>query len=151
MNSKMEVLPPYRIAYIRRVGPYGVANQQTMQDLKRWAGENNFLDDNSILLGIAWDNPAEVKPENCRYDTCLVIPENYRVNGNSVNVGDLSGGEYAVFQITHTAQAVQEAWHEIYSELQNQEIPIDETKPILERYRVELVRRHYCEICVPIK
>ncbi|WP_233903732.1 hypothetical protein [Paenibacillus polymyxa] len=49
------------------------------------------------------------------------------------------------------AEAVQKAWGEIFLELENKMFSLDETRPILERYTVELINSHYCEICVPIQ
>lgn len=150
MNIKIEKIPAYRIAYIRQVGPYGTGNVQTMEKLKNWAKSNNLFNDTSIILGIAQDNPETTKPENCRYDTCIVVSNDYYVNGEYVNQGNIIGGNYAVFKISHTAEAVQKAWIEIFPELIKQGYQFDETRPILERYIVEMVNNHYCEICVPI-
>ncbi len=150
MNITFEEIPSYRIAYIRQVGPYGTGNVQTMEKLKTWADSNNLLNDNSIILGIAHDNPDTTKPEDCRYDTCIVVSDDYCVNEGDINQGNIIGGNYAVFKINHTAEAVQKAWIEIFPELLRQGYQFDETRPILERYRVEMVNNHYCEICVPI-
>ena len=146
MDFKIEKIPSYRIAYIRQIGPYGTGNIQTMEKLKNWAKSNNLL----IILGIAHDNPKTTKPENCRYDTCMVVSNDYCVNEGYVNQGNIIGGNYAVFIISHTAEAVQKAWTEIFPELLKQGYQFDETRPILERYIVEMVNEHYCEICVPI-
>ncbi|MNI84330.1 DNA gyrase inhibitor [compost metagenome] len=105
----------------------------------------------SVILGIAQDNPAWVKPENCRYDACMVVPEDCCVHSDEVSMGNISGGSYAVFKIPHTAEAVQKAWADIFMELKNRGLRLDETKPILERYTVELINKHYCEICVPVQ
>lgn len=32
MNLKVEILPKYRIAYVRQVGPYGPGNIQAMEN-----------------------------------------------------------------------------------------------------------------------
>ena len=109
-----------------------------------------MLNDNSIILGIAHDNPDTTKPEDCRYDTCIVVSDDYCVNEGDINQGNIIRGNYAVFKINHTAEAVQKAWIEIFPELLRQGYKFDETRPILERYRVEMVNNHYCEICVPI-
>ena len=153
MNMKIETIPPYRVAYIRHIGPYGTSNVQTMEDLKSWAKSSDLLHDKSIILGIAHDNPETTKPENCRYDTCIVISDDYTVNNGYVSVsqGNITGGSYAVFKISHTSEAVQKAWLTIFPELLSQGYQFDETRPVLERYIVEMVSNHYCEICVPIK
>jgi len=166
MEMKIETIPPYKIAYIRHIGPYGTGNVQTMQKLKKWAKTNKLLNNNSIILGIAHDNPETTKPENCRYDTCLVISDNdcagndcacneaagIKAAGNEdVSVGNIVGGRYSVFKISHTEEGVQQAWLEIFPELEKQGYQFDETRAVLERYTVEMVDNNYCEICVPIK
>ncbi|KGK91078.1 DNA gyrase inhibitor [Desulfosporosinus sp. HMP52] len=150
MNMKTETIPPYKIAYIRHIGPYGTG-VQTMEKLKNWAKSNDLLDDKSIILGIAHDNPETTKPENCRYDTCIVVSDDYCVNTQHVSQANIIGGSYAVFMISHTAEAVQKAWLLIFPELLKQDYQFDETRPVLERYAVKMVNNHYCEICVPIK
>ena len=60
MNIEIEYIPYCRIAYVRQIGPYGENNVQTMEQLKIWAQSNNLLDEQSIILGIAHDNPELV-------------------------------------------------------------------------------------------
>ena len=151
MKMSIEKIPPYRIAFIRRVGAYGVENIATMENLKSWAKSNGLLDKHSVLLSIAHDNPQFTKPENCRYDTCVVLSDDFEVNSNeNISEGNISGGEYAVFQIEHTAEGLQKVWTTIFAELQSQNLRLDDKRPIIERYLAELVENHLCELCVPI-
>ncbi|MNO32144.1 DNA gyrase inhibitor [compost metagenome] len=150
MNVNIEEIPSCKIVYMRQIGPYGIANSQLMDKFKCWVQSNSVTNSLSVILGIAHDNPAWVKPENCRYDACLVVPEDYCVHSDEVSVRNISGGSYAVFKIPHTAEAVQKAWDDIFMEVKRRGFSLDETRPILERYTVELINRHYCEICVPV-
>lgn len=149
MDIIIEKIPTYRIAYIRQIGPYGINNVQTMEKLKKWAKSHDLFNDESIILGIAHDNPETTKPENCRYDTCIVV-SNDSVSDGYVKEGYIVGGKYAVFKINHTAEAVQKAWIDIFPELLRQGYQFDETRPIIERYIVKMVNNHHCEICVPV-
>ncbi|MHA6529166.1 AraC family transcriptional regulator [Paenibacillus sp. BAC0078] len=149
MNMKLETLPNYRIAYVRQVGPYGPANAQAMEKLKKWARENNLLTESAILFGIPQDNPATTPPENCRYDVCIVISKDYKVDA-SVGKGEFAGGNYVSFTITHTAEAIQQAWTEIFPAIQSSGYQMDTGKPIVERYYVKMINNHLCEICVPV-
>ncbi|TYR81464.1 DNA gyrase inhibitor [Priestia megaterium] len=149
MNIKIENVPKYRIAYVRQVGPYGPDNIQAMKKLKSWAKENNLLAETAIILGISQDNPETTSPENCRYDACIVISNDYQIDA-SVSESELSGGKYAICKVKHTAEDIQHAWTEIFSELLNNGYQID-SKPIFEKYIGEMVYSDYCEICVPIK
>lgn len=150
MDIKIEKLPAYRIAYIRQLGPYGINNVQIMEKLKKWAESCNLLNDESIILGIAQDNPETTKPEYCRFDACIVVSNDYSMTGSYVKEGYIAGGKYAVLEINHTAEAVQKAWFDIFPELLSQGYKFDEARPIIERYIVQLVNNHHCEICVPI-
>lgn len=150
MKITIEQIPSHRIAYIRKVGPYGSGNVQTMERLKSWARSKGLLDDKAIILGIARDNPGTTQPEDCRYDTCIIIADDNCCEGDDIREGSVDGGKYAVFLIDHTAEAVQKAWNEIFPELFGQGFELDESRPIMERYQAKIVSRHYCEICVPV-
>jgi DNA gyrase inhibitor len=149
MNPTIETLPKSRIAYVRQTGPYGPANIHAMEKLKQWAAEKNLLNESAVILGIPQDNPATTKPENCRYDACIVIENETQID-DTINEGELPGGTYAIFQVQHTAEDIQQAWDGIGQAIQNSGYIID-NKLILERYRGDMAATNYCEICVPIK
>ncbi|GAA0075877.1 GyrI-like domain-containing protein [Clostridium sp. CTA-5] len=150
MDINIEIIPSYKIAYIRRTGPYGSDNIQIMEQLKSWAKEKNLFNENSIILGIAQDNPEFTEPKNCRYDTCLVVSDEFKIDNKCINFGKTIGGKYCVFKISHTTDAMQKAWLEIFSELAKRNYEFDDRRPILERYAMQMINKHYCEICVPI-
>jgi DNA gyrase inhibitor len=151
MNIKIENTPAYRIAYIRHIGSYGADNVKTMEELKSWAKTNFLFNEESVIMGIAQDNPETTKPEDCRYDTCIVVSSDYSIpDDGHVREGSIIGGRYAVFKVSHTAEAVQKAWSDIFPELLKQGLKFDDTRPIIERYAVKMVNNHLCEICVPI-
>lgn len=149
MKPTIEMLPKSRIAYVRQTGPYGPANIGAMEKLKQWAAEKNLLNESTIILGIPQDNPATTPPENCRYDACIVIANEFQIDA-SVKEGELPGGTYAIFKVKHTAEAIQQAWDGIGQAIQNSGHSIG-NKPTIERYTGEMITSHYCEICVPIK
>lgn len=151
MIFKMETMPSSRIAYIRQVGPYGMNNVKIMEQLKRWASKNNLLNETAVILGIAHDNPELTPPELCRYDTCFILSQNQAFDSDEVQFGNLAGGNYIVFEVQHTAEAMQTAWVTIFREIEMLNLQLDFLRPILERYAVTMVQKHLCEICVPIK
>lgn len=67
-----------------------------------------------------------------------------------INFAKTMGGKYCVFKISHTVDAMQKAWIEIFSELSKRNYELDDRRPILERYAMQMINKHYCEICVPI-
>ena len=68
MDTRTETMQPCTIAYMRRTGAYGIECKAVMEQLKLWAKQTNNLNDDSIILGIALDNPEVTAPESCRYD-----------------------------------------------------------------------------------
>lgn len=150
MDISIETLPFYHIAYIRHVGPYGNSNIQTMEKIKEWAKVNHLFNEETVIFGIAQDNSGTTEPEICRYDTCVVISNDFTFKDDFVKAGNIMGGKYAVFKIDHTAEAVQKAWIEIFPELSREGYQLDYTRPIIERYAIKMINSHLCEICVPI-
>ncbi|SHH95368.1 AraC family transcriptional regulator [Desulfosporosinus lacus] len=150
MHVNIETIPSFSIAYIRQVGAYGAENNRTMGQLKHWAKANNLMNSKAVIFGIAHDNPQTTPPENCRYDACLLLADKHFPPGGNVQYGEITGGKYAIFTVKHTAEAVEQAWAEIFPVLSESGYLPDTTRPILERYAAKKVEQHFCEICVPI-
>ncbi|MER5351929.1 GyrI-like domain-containing protein [Kitasatospora sp. NPDC002551] len=147
----LEMIEESRIAYSRRTGPYGEANGIRMEELKSWAAAHGLLRADSAVLGIAHDDPSRTPPHACRYDTCLVVPEDTAVRGPGIQVARLAGGRHAVLTAAHTPEGLARAWAGLFDGLAAQGLAFDATRPVLERYRPALLARHLCEICVPVR
>lgn len=65
-----------RIAYMRRIGEYGIKNKELMETFKAYLREKKLLTVGSIILGIALDDPNSVDKSNLRYDVGLVTAGN---------------------------------------------------------------------------
>jgi DNA gyrase inhibitor GyrI len=148
MNFVIEQFFTLPIVFMRRTGTYGAENNTLMEALKKWASKQGLFVD-SIIYGIAQDNPQTTPPEQCRYDVCLVAGADCHTD-ESVQRGEIPNGKYAVFTIPHTVEAVQEFWNTVFLVLHNNNLQYDEAKPILERYKYRFVQDHKCEFCVPI-
>lgn len=147
MDLNIEKLPIQPIVYMRRIGAYGPENHKLMEALKEWATRHGLLND-SVIYGIAYDN-EHTPPEKCRYDVCLVAAD--CPADESVQCGEIPAGQYAVFTIPHTAEAIQKFYGTLIQALQEKGLQFENSKPILERYKKKLVDDGYCEFCVPVK
>lgn len=58
---------------MRKIGAYGAENEKLMEYFKQWLTTHDLLNEDSVILGIAQDNPALIKLENCRYDVGLIV------------------------------------------------------------------------------
>ena len=143
---KTEEFKDISIAYMRRTGHYGLENKILMENFKTYLRENDLLDRSSIILGIALDDPAETDQDQLRYDVGLVVSEEQKT---ALDIRKIPDGHYAIFEIPHTAQDVAAFWDNIKQFAGD--LPVDETKPIIERYSAHKVARHLCEFCIPLK
>ncbi|WP_331772814.1 GyrI-like domain-containing protein (plasmid) [Embleya sp. NBC_00888] len=146
----MEEIPTLRIAYMRRVGPYGPENGIRMEELKKWAAANGLLGAATVVLGIPQDDPATTPPHDCRYDTCLVVPSDTTCLPAEIDETRLTGGLYAVLVVAHTTEGMSRAWAGLFHALADEGLTLDTARPILERYRPPMLTDHLCEICVPV-
>ena len=135
-----------RIAYMRRTGEYGIRNKELMETFKAHLRERNLLSADSTILGIALDDPYSVEKENLRYDVGLVVTGKENIG---LDVREIPDGRYAVFEIPHTTEAVSEFWNNLSSLLGK--LPVDRSKPVVERYNSTKISNHLCEFCIPLK
>ena len=150
MDTRTETMQPCTIAYMRRTGAYGIECKAVMEQLKSWTKQTNNLNDDSIILGIALDNPEVTAPESCRYDACLVVSNNFHTDADNVHTRKLNGGKYSVFTVTHTTEAIQQAWSTMFTEISTLGYSLDFSRLIIERYAMKMISKHLCELCVPI-
>lgn len=116
-----------------------------MEKFKTFLKSQNLYNDDMILLGIALDNPETVSPDKLRYDVGIISTETGIKGVDSRKIDD---GTYAVFEVEHTQEGVQNFWNSI-GVLSN-EINIDFQKPILDRYTLDKINNRLCEFCIPL-
>jgi DNA gyrase inhibitor GyrI len=150
LEANLELIPASRIAFMRQTGPYGPDNINLMEKFKQWAKRKGLFDESAVLYAIAQDNPQNTPDDDCRYDVCLVVSPEITLSESEVLEACLPAGKYLVFTLAHTADAVQNAWIIIFPQTIAQGYQPDPARPVMERYRVDYVNRHLCEICVPV-
>lgn len=119
MKVEIKELPGYRLAYVRQTGPYGPALQEAWMRITEWAGKNNVLAPDTAALGISWDNPALTPPERCRYDACVLLPEDFQADEQAlaqhgVSVQRLDAGPYACYRRPTRMDEYFQAWSELF-------------------------------------
>ncbi|HHZ8891027.1 TPA: GyrI-like domain-containing protein [Staphylococcus aureus] len=63
----------------------------------------------------------------------------------------MEGGLYLILRIEHTSQAVQNLYMRLHELVSESGYEYDNTRVIMERYIVNVVEQHECDICIPIK
>lgn len=143
----IEVFKGVQIAYLRRTGGYGAGNRQLMEELKARLRAGHFFREDTTILGIALDDPARTPADQQRYDVGVVLTGPAEPYGLPVRAID--DGRYAVFEVSHTEEGILHFWRNLQELTAG--LPLDPTRPVLERYAFQKVSAHRCEFCVPLR
>ena len=135
-----------KIAYMRRIGEYGKENKKLMEIFKEYLKENRLFDENTVLVGIALDNPAETPATMQRYDVGIIVRDELDYD---LPIREIANGEYAIFEVPHTKEDIMHFWKNIHNITAN--LPVDTSKPIIERYSNYKINSQLCEFCIPLK
>jgi AraC family transcriptional regulator len=156
MRVEIREIAPYRIAYMRHVGPYGTSGaiSALWASLMRWIRSRDLQLAGLLTVGIGHDAPGIVAPEKLRYDAGVIVGRDFKLD-RAVNVTDLPGGKYAVARFQGSAAVITDAWATLYTAW----LPGSGYQPD-DRPRLELRRDHdlqlpddhlRCELCLPIE
>lgn len=155
MPVRIETLPPYRVAYVRHVGPYGEGGRigALWTGFERWIKAHGLRRPGSLTIGIGHDAPTISSPDKLRYDACVVVDAQFKAD-RRVNIADLPGGLYAVTPFEGRPFDLPEAWERLWRSWLPGSGYQPEARPCLELRRdfdrsaaVDFVR---CELCLPI-
>lgn len=150
MQTHIEIHQAQSMIYMRQTGAYGgEQNFQLMERMKLWLQEQKLWEEAGAIYGIPWDDAAITPPDECRYDVCVVTER--EVKEAAVHRGELPSGAYLVATILHTSEEIQRFWLSIADIMDKEKRQLDDTRPILERYQIDLVDKGYCELCLPIR
>jgi len=143
-----------KVAYRRHIGSYDDPEvQQSFEELQTWAGARN-LDNEHQYLGIPWDEAMITPDDKCRFDACLIVPEDSWF-GTGVNMQELPAGKYATYRTEITSNDFELPW----TQLMQHWLPNSGYEPA-DGPRFELYHsdgshdpagRWDIEICLPVK
>jgi AraC family transcriptional regulator len=97
MDVKIEHIEPFRVAFMRHVGPYDTCGS-TWERFCSVLGPRGLISDQSVFLGICHDDPEVTPPDKVRYDACMRVDEGFEPP-EEIAVQEVDGGDYAV--VTH--------------------------------------------------
>jgi AraC family transcriptional regulator len=147
-------LPGQHVAYMRYVGPYGVHGiPELWIRLRKWMDTRGLDLATTTRLGLVHDDPSITQAEKCRYDACVVVPEDFAAD-RWVNVVDIAGGRYGVWTFSGTAHEIQEAWDRIFTAWLPTSGYQPDDRACFEVYRGSPGGKpgsFRCELCLPVK
>jgi AraC family transcriptional regulator len=153
----IENINPFKVAYIRNVGPYqgdDTLFDKLYKQLSQWALPHGYLNDDTFTLNIYYDNPEITEKQNLR--VMVAIPVKNSVNSSgSVSVTEISGGKYGICRFLLKNDEFMEAWDWMFSawlsfsgyEWDNREAF---ERCLGDKY-IDNTRFFDVEICIPVK
>jgi len=153
MTVEVREMPEYHVAYVRKLGPYGIEIcQQAFSELMQWAGPRGHLK-SGVMIGVYWDNPEVTPPDKCRVDACISIPQG-TVPEAPLDIQTISGGPYTVCHCEIPVDGFQQAWEDTFAWLVESGHECDD-QPCYERYynnpSDDPEGKWIVDICIPLK
>jgi AraC family transcriptional regulator len=156
VNVLVRESPPYHVAYMRYVGPYGAHGiPELWVKLRTWLEARGLGSPDSIRLGVAHDDPAVTAPERCQYDACVVVPPDF-VPDRAVSVTDVAGGRCAIATFEGSAREIQGAWDRVFADWLPRSGYQPDDRPCYELYRGNPMKDtksgvFRCELYLPVR
>ena len=152
LTAQICTLPPRRVAYMRRFGPYGKETcQQTHQDLLASLPARTPSQPAGTLC-VYWDSPEITSAERCRTDVAVEISAAEKP-GRGIAVQTLTGGLYAVLKFAVFEEQLEQAWETAFAWMKHKGV-IKSDKPCYEYYYGEtnVAQNYYVfDIGIPLK
>lgn len=156
--NSMEVqvidLPAVRVAYQRRIGPYGPGIGAFWREtMAPWMQSHGLME--QPCYGVGLDDPVLTPADKCRYDACVVVPDGFQAGGQAA-IAALPGGRYAVARFKGQPAAIADAWMTLTREwLPSSGLQCDE-RPCFERFDAVSALdpasgEFSCDICIPVR
>jgi len=154
MPIEIRDIPPYRVAYMRHVGPYGEGGRISAlwANFERWIRTRDLVRPGLLTIGIGHDAPKIAPADKLRYDACVVVDQNFKPD-RFVNIAELPGGKYAVAAFEGTATQISEAWEQLWAVWLPASGYQPEDRPSLELrqdFAMPPGSRLRCELCLPV-
>ena len=154
MQVQVIDLPAVRVAWQRRIGPYGPGIGAFWRDtMAPWMQSHGLME--QTCYGVGLDDPVLTPADKCRYDACVALPERFEGNGNTA-ITTLPGGRYAVARFQGPTSSIADAWMTLTREwLPSSGLQCDQ-RPCFERFHATTARdpvtgEFSCDICIPVR
>jgi AraC family transcriptional regulator len=156
MKMKVDImeLPAAKVAYLRKIGPYGAAIGAFWDTtFNPWLSANGLSDQG--CYGISHDDPSVTPVDKCRYDACVAVPDGFHPTGQA-SLTDLPGGRYAIAKFSGTSAEISAAWMEFFRAwLPSSGLQCD-ARPCFEYYpagtRADPKTGVFaCDLCIPVR
>lgn len=154
MNVQMLQKPSVRVAFMRHIGPYGPSVTRFWQEqFLPWRRAHGL--DHAPCYGIGHDDPGITPASKCRYDACVVVPDDF-VPTSSASITNLPGGRYAVVDFKGQPAQVGALWMKLLRDWLPSSGMQPDYRPMFEYYPEHVFDSPEsglleCQLCLPVR
>lgn len=150
-GASVRLMPARRVAYMRRLGPYGKETcEQAHRDLLALFASDEAMTP-AGTLSLYWDIPDITDETRCRTDVCIELGPEIPA-GRQLTTQTITAGPYAVCQFIARGDQLVACWETAFRWVVGQGLNCDD-RPCYEQYHVgtDPDREHYVfDICIPL-
>ncbi|TNJ05900.1 AraC family transcriptional regulator [Aeromonas veronii] len=150
-GASVRLMPARRVAYMRRLGPYGKETcEQAHRDLLALFASDEAMTP-AGTLSLYWDIPDITDETRCRTDVCIELGPEIPA-GRQLTTQTIAAGPYAVCQFIARGDQLVACWETAFRWVVGQGLNCDD-RPCYEQYHAgtDSDRDHYVfDICIPL-
>ncbi|WP_200879895.1 AraC family transcriptional regulator [Aeromonas veronii] len=150
-GANVRLMPARRVAYMRRMGPYGKETcEQAHRDLLALFASDEAMTP-AGTLSLYWDIPDITDETRCRTDVCIELGPEIPA-GRQLTTQTIAAGPYAVCQFIARGDQLVACWETAFRWVVGQGLNCDD-RPCYEQYHAgtDPDREHYVfDICIPL-
>jgi len=114
MDIHMQTMPSVRLAYFSARSGYSPETiRRVWQRLLHWAGAHGLPAGAGRLVAISFDDPEITPPAKCRYDACLIVPDDFAVAAPA-SLFEYPAQLCAVLRLNCDAEEIQPVYRLLY-------------------------------------
>ncbi|MFM4985386.1 GyrI-like domain-containing protein [Aeromonas veronii] len=150
-GASVRLMPARRVAYMRRLGPYGKETcEQAHRDLLALFASDEAMTP-AGTLSLYWDIPDITDETRCRTDVCIELGPEIPA-GRQLTTQTIAAGPYVVCQFIARGDQLVACWETAFRWVVGQGLNCDD-RPCYEQYHssTDSDRDHYVfDICIPL-
>ncbi|WP_323925265.1 AraC family transcriptional regulator [Aeromonas veronii] len=150
-GASVRLMPARRVAYMRRLGPYGKETcEQAHRDLLALFASDEAMTP-AGTLSLYWDIPDITDETRCRTDVCIELGPEIPA-GRQLTTQTIAAGPYAVCHFIARGDQLVACWETAFRWVVGQGLNCDD-RPCYEQYHsgTDSDRDHYVfDICIPL-
>lgn len=112
---EIQVLKPFKLAYVRLIGPYGQGIPEAIDKIHKWSATKDLTDIKRVH--IFHDDPDVTPPEDCRADIGVIVPYSVKAS-EGIQLQQLPGGKYITARKdTSSVPEIIEIWNNLIEQM----------------------------------